>query len=346
MTLKGQMAETTLPGPRVTDKKKKDAFITLLRVLACILILNSHCRDIYPLYFLAVGGGQGNAIFFIVSGYCLARIKDPFPRWYRRRLGRILPATFVVLALGMFLDGPAGFCAVPIQEIFLRYLNRYWFVWAILLYYCVFAVVYRKGSLLAGRVALGCYAAIYFLLYLLVVDKTVFSVELEGFSPFKVYFYFGVFLIGGFIRLRVLSASRPEEGEKRTAILSVAVILVSLIVWCGEYALIMVFQTAYFAQFLIHVGVFAFGAATLTLGVCVQHRVRLPKGNAGVFLDKMADSTLEIYLIQVTIKPLVTGFPFPADWVLFIVLSIAAGMALHGCLEFAASRMQLRRRES
>ena len=51
------------------NKKYKDNRIVVLRFLACLLITNSHCGDLYPISLLAIGGGQGKRYFF-----CFVRI--------------------------------------------------------------------------------------------------------------------------------------------------------------------------------------------------------------------------------------------------------------------------------
>ena len=68
--------------------------IAWLRILAMILITNSHFGGIYPKSSMAFGGLLGNIIFFAVSGYCLADIKEPFGKWYPKRLLRIYPKRY------------------------------------------------------------------------------------------------------------------------------------------------------------------------------------------------------------------------------------------------------------
>ena len=92
------------------NKKYKDNRIVVLRFLACLLITNSHCGDLYPISLLAIGGGQGNVIFFVLSGYCLANINIGFREWIKKRANRILPATIIFLLLRIILiDGKSEF---------------------------------------------------------------------------------------------------------------------------------------------------------------------------------------------------------------------------------------------
>lgn len=314
-----------------------DTFITLLRAIACLLIINSHCREIYPFYFLAVGGGHGNAIFFALSGYCLAHISMDFLPWYRRRIQRILPVTLLVLLFGAVLDGPAGFAGVGIGEIFHRFLDRYWFVWAILLYYFLFYLIFAKAGKKFSLGVLGCYIAGYFALYFLFVDRSTFSVELEGFSPFKVYFYFGVFLAGGILRL-YRPVDQPHRTDRKYILTCLAAVIAAGIVWCGEYALVMVLGTGLDFQFLIHLGVFVFAVAILLLGIALDSKIKLPDGKIGALIKTVADSTLEIYLIQVTVQPFLPEMAFPLNWILFVGISLGGGIALNTGYSFVTKK--------
>ena len=315
-----------------------DTFITLFRAIACLLIINSHCREIYPLYFLAVGGGHGNAIFFAISGYCLARISQPFALWYRRRVKRILPVTLLVLLFGALLDGPGSFTNVGILDILHRFLDRYWFVWAILLYYCLFYQIFVKASKKISLGVLAGYIVGYFAMYMLFVDRSTFSVELEGFSPFKVYFYFGVFVAGGIVRL-YKPADQPHRTDRGYVLACLAAIVASGIVWCGEYALVMVFNTGFNFQFLIHMSVFAFAVAIILLGIALDAKLKLPGGKVGALIKKIADSTLEIYLIQVTAQPFLPEMAFPLNWIVFVGLSLCGGIALNAGYSFVTKRI-------
>src|SRR5262245_25129461 len=85
---------------------------TILRVLAIILIANSHLEDLYPARWLAADGLIGNSLFFLLSGFGLALSprtnKGPFLAWYRRRLGRIYPALWLTVLTALLLFRGAG----------------------------------------------------------------------------------------------------------------------------------------------------------------------------------------------------------------------------------------------
>lgn len=130
------------------NKKYKDNRIVVLRFLACLLITNSHCGDLYPISLLAIGGGQGNVIFFVLSGYCLANINIGFREWIKKRANRILPATIIFLLLRIILiDGKSEFANTDFSVLIKRYVDLYWFVFAILLYYVIFYFAIKGQSI-------------------------------------------------------------------------------------------------------------------------------------------------------------------------------------------------------
>ena len=76
---------------------------TALRVLAIVLIANSHLEDLYPFRQLAADGLIGNSLFFMLSGLGIALSprtgNSGFFEWYRRRLSRIYPGLWLTLCL-------------------------------------------------------------------------------------------------------------------------------------------------------------------------------------------------------------------------------------------------------
>ena len=47
-------------------------FIYFLKTVAALFITNSHFDKLYPVAALSIGGGIGNTIFFLISGFCLS----------------------------------------------------------------------------------------------------------------------------------------------------------------------------------------------------------------------------------------------------------------------------------
>lgn len=305
---------------------QKKNYITCLRFLACLLILNSHCRDIYPYYFLALGGGHGNAIFFALSGFCLADIKIDFTAWIRKRLLRILPVTFFVLITGILFNVLTDQVPLNARTIFYDVLNRYWFVWAIIIYYVVFYLVIHYGNAKGTIACLSLFVICYAFLYAIMYTKDSFFIELEGFSFFKVYFYFGVMLLGGLLRLMNERIDRFVERANTFILLSL--VLASTIIWVCEYACMFVFHKMFLFQCVIHVSIFSFSAFIILLAKKMDRYIDDKKKSYICLISPIAECTLEVYLVQVTFKSVAMFFVFPVNWLLFVVGAIVLGKTI------------------
>ena len=122
-------------------------YLDVIRIFACILIITMHA----PMSGIGTNGNilsaislmtaPGIGLFFMVSGFTLmpsvasATLKD-FPKWYYRRLIRVVPIT-AVSYIACYITGyftfkdPAQLFAVFV------YPTLYWFVTAILIFYII-----------------------------------------------------------------------------------------------------------------------------------------------------------------------------------------------------------------
>lgn len=316
---------------RATISEKQFDYIHILKFLACLMITNSHCRNIYPLYFLAIGGGQGNSLFFIVSGFLLANIHLSFGDWIKKRVKRILPVCGLFVGVSiLFIESIQLLSQMSLFDGCMLYINKYWFGAAILLYYPIYYLIFSNDNQNIRRLAFFMYLTGYIVLYIFVVDKSCFSVELEGFSWFKVYFYFGMFFFGGMIR-KEIGQKRYEELVHRKKWI-VAFIITGLIIWTTTYMMVSLLGRGYKIQLLIHVGVAVFAVATFFLAYSYKDYY-MPNGWIKNIVVAVANSTLEIYLLQVTIQPYVEKMMFPVSWILFWVGALLGGVFLHEFIE-------------
>lgn len=144
----------------------KEVWIFWLKAIACVLITNSHCRNIYPYSFLAVGGGFGNGLFFTISGYLSSKVDGSFWKWYGKKVKRVLPpvilVTFIDFLVCCLRDG------IYFREVF-QYLFKYWFVNAWLIYNVVWFFLFRKNKRLIYRIIMlwvTGYVLIYIYIYI------------------------------------------------------------------------------------------------------------------------------------------------------------------------------------
>ena len=114
--------------------RKRDVGADFIKVVATLLVINSHmdiCYGDYPMF--ATGGAIGNALFFFVSGFTLfmSSRKLDFVNWYKRRLGRIFPTILAMgLIAGLVFNDNAGYIDVMKAD-------KYWFIQCILMCYLV-----------------------------------------------------------------------------------------------------------------------------------------------------------------------------------------------------------------
>lgn len=322
-----------------TDTKKKDIFVTYLKVAACLLITNSHCKNIYPHFFLAVGGGWGNALFFILSGYCLAHINTRFLVWYKKRLIRIVPPLLLTIFFNvLFIDGIWHTLSMECSTFFSYYINKYWFGFTILIFYIAFYFIFRIQNITRIAAILMIHIAIYLAIYCFLVDKSYFCIELEGFSPFKIYFYFGIFLVGGLLRLispkieAIFSTKVPPPQKNTKSLFLMILLIVSILIWGSTYTVIILFHRGYVLQCLIHASVLLFSVVCLLLAFNYEKYIKELSGKLGQLISCIADSTFEIYLVQVTFVTYISRLPFPVNWFFFLSASVTGGILFHNIL--------------
>lgn len=162
--------------------KKSDNFvwgIAILRILAMILITNSHFGSIYPYSSMAFGGLLGNIIFFAVSGYCLTGIKDSFLKWYSKRVLRIYPQTIMMTVFSICL-GFISFCPTLVNW-WIRYFiypTYYHFIGAILfcylIYYWIIRIKALKENILCVIVGI---LLLQLVAYIVFFDKSFYNVD-------------------------------------------------------------------------------------------------------------------------------------------------------------------------
>lgn len=147
------MAQTTL--------KKRDLAIDFVKVLATLLVMNSHMELCYGSHkALATGGGLGNALFFFASGFTLflgSKAVLDFVSWYKRRVGRIYPT---VIAMGL-----AACLVFGKQWSFMDAVTAhgYWFLQCILVLYALlyFPLKYKWNLAVCFLVATAAMVVAY-----------------------------------------------------------------------------------------------------------------------------------------------------------------------------------------
>lgn len=170
-------------------------FISILRLLAVLLVINSHCGVFYPssLSVLGTGGALANAIFFFCSGFTLhlSNKNIGFVRWMTKRIIRIYPSVWIFLL----------FCNLFIGE---KYsiddfiITPFWFVNAIFIFYILF---YFISKYIPQRLTLiiGLLCIPYLLTFFFLNDYSVFLIDwVNNGTYLHWYYYFGLMLLGAY----------------------------------------------------------------------------------------------------------------------------------------------------
>ncbi len=271
----------------MTDNRHNRFFyIDFIKVIAILLIINSHMDPVYAHKSLATGGALGNALFFLCSGF-LIRGKEKNKTFYFKFLTRIYLSVIVVT---MILYHPR-------DEIFrqLVWPTNYWFVGAIILFYVLYDLFERFIGFKHYYITMIGLLLLYVVVYVFVLDTSVWIVEAEGLSDissaFKLIYYYAIMLTGGF--LKEVSFSPKLTLFSRIAFI-VSVILMYVLKWLMTKDI-----------FLMHLQftsqLFTFTFAVFFYISCRNSRIvemLEKKERLATVLQTISRASLSVYLVQ------------------------------------------------
>lgn len=314
--------------------KRHYEFLNLLRVFAIFLVFNSHCDALYPVSALATGGAMGNALFFVISGFLL-RIRDPFLPHMYRRLIRLYPGVLIMTSLSLLLgERMIG----SFRELVQNYIwpTSFWFVGALVLFDMLLYGLHKLRFTEHFWSYTAVMLILYFAAYVLLVDKSKWSVEAAGLaSPaqcFKLIYYFYIYTLGYAIGQTPDRAARVLPVPAVTAFL-LSFVCKALYVWRPA---LLKFQ--FVSQFL---GIlFAWTALETTLAWEDAYRARTGIRFRGV-VSALAAASFEIYLVQFTAIRFCVGIPFPLNILLALAITLGAALVLQRFDSWAAKKLAL-----
>ena len=306
-------------------------FITWLKALAACLITNSHLDKIYPLESLATGGLLGNLLFFAVSGFCLYHIKQPFHKWYLKRLLRIYPAVWIATGICVAVGTYEVYSWHHVLRLFL-YPTYYHFIAAILILYIPFYAVAwlakhsqqpRKVLAMTGIATIIGYAIVYIFYY----DTSYYHIDTVE-EPMIAFLYFLSMLLGAGFRNCGQKAGKTIYAMP-SVLLSVALYAFTKIsVGNGTIS------SAY--QLVNQVSIFVLLFSLMYAGQCYnQCLYTIP-----LFIRKpisfIAGITLEIYLVQYLIlrSPIAEYSHYSVNLISVLLCIIAVAWLLHVTVAF------------
>lgn len=293
----------------------RSSFIYYIKTVAVLLIINSHLDDLYPSSALSIGGSLGNTLFFIVSGYLLSnKVNNGFGKWMLNRMFRIYPALWIISGL-LFVIGYLKI-ASPIDFAFrmLFPYYTYWFVAAILIIYALVWFANKSGKIEWWVIGASI---IYVIWYVGFMDITKWSIEGPYF--FKYVFYFIVMLMGILLRKKsTINDKLTKKGWIIFTVCSTAFYLitrgaVAFVGWFAPY------------QFLVHIAAFLFGVSFFETVYSFEKELNC-KNHLLKVVKEIADSTLEIYLLNYGVIAFAKMFDFPMNVLFVFIVAILLGI--------------------
>ncbi|HTA24095.1 MAG TPA: acyltransferase [Terriglobales bacterium] len=302
-----------------------------LRVVAILLVINSHMDTLYPAKFavLATGGMMGNALFFMLSGWGLLLSMREKPRsfgeWYGRRITRIYPPVWVTVILLTFPLGIYGGSITldnSLDEMRKFFYPPFWFLEALMIYYVLIFFVIRDFSykrLVGVSLAVGM---VYTLYYAFLLDLTKFSIE--G-TPFRVIFYFLVMLWG--LYLGAESDKLRFRGTWDVVLLLVSISCIYGHKYLMQRGLLLSWQwVEHLASFPM---LFFFARVARSSFVSQTIMGSRHLGKALTFVSGM---TLEIFMVNNSIDILDAKLgPFPFNVVALLSINVAIALLILYC---------------
>lgn len=292
----------------VAGTAKRNYSVTFLRGLATLLIVNSHFAPLYPkkLSFLAFGGMFGDILFFMISGFCLANVKDNFPLFYLKRIKRVYLPYLLFLPILIFLGKTQNW---GIIDYFLPY-KTYGFLTMILLLYpffyvCIFAN--KKISFFKFEYLLFLLGIAYFLFFFLAFNYT--DGDVLEFVPCEIITFFSSMIIGAWLSKKDFHSFKP---------IHIIILSLFLVIFLGVYTIqsfLPLVSWMKLFQWLI-----GFGVVSCLFAICLSIRFERIKNP---LIDFLAGITLEIYFVNYIIIEQFTSMAFPLGLV-FCLISICA----------------------
>ena len=328
-------------GVQMIPKAKYD-FIPFLKTLAVLLVVNSHLDAYYPISAMATGGALGNALFFILSGFCLSKPQGTFWTWYKYRFLKVYPQT-VLMSVAMYLIYTLGANHLQSAVLFIIWPTAFWFIGAIVLFYIPYYFIFKNETQLRkvfSIITVGI-AILYFVGYLF-LDTSIWIVEssdiMKVYSYFRFIYYFYIFIMGGYIRNNIERlAYRP--------VASFVLTIGSVILLYGSKFLMDIGILSYHIQFSNQLFVLLFAVCFLKLCLCLEMRSkRITPPKIVVFLSKRS---LYYYLSHMLIfrNEMLSGIRFPYNVVVFIVITVMLAEILYKVVGMFQKRYLMRKND-
>lgn len=305
----------------IVDKQRESfVFITAMRVVATVLITNTHLGGIWPIPQLAVGGLIGDLLFFVVSGFCLVNsAENGFFKYMQKRILRIYPTIILVTLVYFFVGRTTISGWVGREGVLGRFIypTSFHFVESIvLLYICLYPCI-RFNYMKKHIPAVMTVVLIGFLIAYILTDRTV---KLDEATHFLIKFLFFEAMLFGV-------HTRQNMDKMMNPILNWVMFLGSVVVY---FVSKMFISEKNFCdlQILIFFAIFCVGATAIRAFASIEYLcAKLPKGVKKI-IKFVAELTLEIYVVQTTLISIVVSWKLPFIVRFPLIVTFILGAAL------------------
>lgn len=283
-------------------------YATFLRALAAILITNSHYIGVYPINIIASGGLLGDVIFFALSGFVLANIRENFISWYKKRLIRIYPSiwiiTLVYLVLGFYTLGNGS-----ISSYFI-YPTYYHFIASIVMLYIPYYLIAKNDHLRKRipMVMLGTFI-LQLVVYLSFYDKGYYHIDAVK-EPMIRFLFFQSMLMG--LHFRTNHTKYANQKKITNWIFLIASLVVYFVTKLAFVRIEEISQFQIINQVILFVSLYFMFKSFASID---GELVRLPRV-IRIPVAFIARITLQIYAVQYVIITKFAYIVFPLNWLL------------------------------
>ena len=312
--------------------RKRNISLNLLKLLTMMLIINSHSDVLYPakISFLASGGGIGNELFFLISGY-LFSAKDDIGRDVLKRFIKLYIPAYIMVLLTMLcgrihVDSIEGIIKEFIWP------THFWFVGAILVYSIILYVLIEKAKIDKNTSFVGfglIVVLVDLLLYIFCIpDKSFWIVEDAYISiiPFRSIYSIFAFVLGYYLK-RNLKRIRSRISHGLVVIMAVVF-----------------FALFYGFKLLLNRGIVPMPLQILSQPLTIMSALfifmafammdlnqKLDGKRAELVINTLSGFSLESYLVQFLIIAGIAALNivFPVNMVVCVVCVLIASKVLH-----------------
>ncbi len=320
-------------------EKYRDPMISMLRVLAMLLIINSHADSLFPkaLSFLATGGALGNELFFLLGGYLFSTDKGFWQTNTKRFIRLYLPTYIMTIVL--FVSGRIHIADFPEILDWLKLLiwpSSFWFVSAIFLDGMLLWLLDHSGALESpGKALLSTvvFWIVNFLLYHFGIEnKTVWIVEdaklFHDMVYYKCFYSFFVFALGFYLKKKKenIFSKVGEKGLFAAAVLTF-LMFYGFKIMMNRQIISMEWQILSQPVTIICVlSIFVWMMNSAFLKKWIT-RKKLRKD----MVDSLGEITLESFLIQFELIAFIAGcrIIFPVNYIIAVILVCIAAWLFH-----------------